>query len=254
VKPGLLPIRFLNPVAFLGGVCFGLGVLIVVYWLICGQARAWPKPLIPDPAVLATHVIVRPEPAPAVVEAIVERPLFLPGRQAQAQSFSGTEDASVEAGSLSDARLVGIASEPEGGVAIISSGGSQFRVRQGEDVDGWTLKRIRNNVAHFVRGDETHDLQLMYRHDQQSAAGAPPGGNHPPQAPSFMPPGAPQAPSFIQPGVPPGGNYPPQAPSFIQPGAPAPGGNPPQPNAGLPQGAEAAYREALMRQGIQPPP
>ncbi|MDR0635279.1 MAG: hypothetical protein LBF91_09925, partial [Azoarcus sp.] len=154
MKPGA-PDRPLDPVARLGRICLALGASIVLYWLIWGRSRALPGPVAPDPEMFAAHAIARPEPAPAIVAAITARPLFLPERQAQDPAASGEAAAFVDAGPLSDARLVGIASESGGGIAIVSRGGTQFRVRQGEAVDGWTLESIRDNIAHFTRGDET---------------------------------------------------------------------------------------------------
>ncbi|MDR0702878.1 MAG: hypothetical protein LBF61_10875 [Azoarcus sp.] len=249
--------RRVDLVARLAWICLALSVAIAFYWLIWGFARPLPKPLAPDPAALVVPPVAPSAPAPGLIAAIAARPLFLPGRQGQEQAFPGMSPASAGADSLDDAHLIGIASEPSGGVAIVSHGGRQARVRQGEELDGWTLDRVQGNVAYFVRGGEMRDLQLAYRPGQP-----PPGGGAlgavPPRSPSYlpMPPGA-RLPGGVMPSAAPGGAA--QAPyPYMPPGMNLPnGGIPPYPPGGMPPRNEEAARNAYqgtLRQGTPPPP
>jgi hypothetical protein len=232
VKPKPPP----DPIARLAWICFALGVAIVFYWTIWGFPRALPKPLAPDPSAFAVHPVAPP--APSIVAAITERPLFLPGRQAQNSAPYGAALAPNEADFLNEARLVGIASEPDGGIAIVSLGGKQRRVRQGEEIDGWTLDRIQSNAAYFTKGGELHGLRLVYR---------------PGQAPPTQAFGAPRP--YIPPGPKNSGGGPPQYPHMPL-GMEAPADMQAFPQTAPPQSAEAAqnaYRETLIRQGAAPP-
>ncbi|MDR1063754.1 MAG: hypothetical protein LBL48_07460 [Azoarcus sp.] len=232
------PVRRPDPVARLAWICLALSVAIAFYWLIWGFARPLPEPVAPDPAMLAVRPVAPPAPAPEAVAAITARPLFLPGRQAQGHAFPGAMSAPVETDTLGGVRLIGVASELDGGIAIISHGGRQSRVRQGEEFDGWTLDRIQDNVAYFVRGGEMRDLPLM-----RGAGQTPPGG--------ALGGGAPRPPPYpnIPPGArPPGGGMPDGAPQmpypYMPPNARAPaGGMPdgasPPPYPYLPPGAES---------------
>jgi hypothetical protein len=218
----------LDPAARLSWICLALSVAITFYWLIWGFARPLPEPVVPNPAMLAVRPAVPSAPTPEAVAAITARPLFVPGRQ-QDYAFNDMQSAPVDTG-LSDARLTGIASEADGGIAIVSHGGKQTRVRQGEDLDGWTLERIQDNVARFMRGNEMYDLPLTRQPGQ-----TPPGGG-----------GAPQAPPY--PYMPSGMNAP--------PGANVPGGMQPFPPNGMPnpgmEPGQDAYPDA-SQQGMPPP-
>jgi hypothetical protein len=266
-KPAPRPARRRDPVARLAWACLALSVAIAFYWLIWGFARPLPKPLAPDPAALAVRPLAPSAPAPGLIAAIVARPLFLPGRQGEEQAFPGMLPMPVGTGSLDDARLIGIASEPFGGVAIVSHDGRQTRVRQGEELDGWTLDRVQDNVAYFVRGDEMRDLQLAYRPDQTSpgggavGAGAPRPPSYPPMPPGARLPGGGMPgggmPGASMPGATPGGAAPPLYP-YMPPGMNPPnGGMPSYPPGTMPsqseEAARNAYQEAL-RQGALPRP
>jgi hypothetical protein len=121
-------------------------------------------------------------------------------------------------------------------------------VRQGEELDGWTLDRIQDNVAYFTRGGEMRDLQLAYRPGQTPPGGGALGTGAPrprpyPHMPSgAMPPDGPPQPLY--PYMPPNMNAPHDGMS------PYPPGGAPSPSE---EAARNAYREAL-RQGTLPPP
>jgi hypothetical protein len=187
-----------NPITLLTRVCFALGGLIVVYWLI---HTIWPlrlpRPVLPDPATLAAHVTVTPSPNPTIVAAITERPLFQPDRQPlPGDEPAGNSGMPVNTDSFNDARLVGIAGDADGGIAIISHGEASSRVRQGEQFEGWTLEALEDRSARFVSASGVRELHLMYEPGQPPAA-APgfsgmPAGNMPPsfsgEAPGAQPP------------------------------------------------------------------
>lgn len=145
-----------------------LGALAAFWWRL---APPWqpPPPLLPDPATLAPPVLAHAPLDAAVVQAIAERPLFAAGRRADAG------DAAADAGGTDaarDIRLLGLLGSGERSVAIVSSGGRTRRVRQGEQLDGWTLQGNDGRSARFTRGESpSRELQMV--HAPQPAVATP---------------------------------------------------------------------------------
>jgi hypothetical protein len=222
------PARPFNPITLLTRTCFALGGLIAFYWLIhIIWPRALPAPVVPDPTALVAHVVTTPAPNPTIVAAITERPLFLPERRGQPGEDPAGGSAMPPGGgdALADARLVGIAGDADGGIAIISRGGAPTRVRQGEQFEGWMLETLEDRSARFTNeGGEVRELHLTYKEQPQGWAEAPPGG---------MPPIAGNVPA------PPPGGFP----------AP-PGGFPAFPDAQQPDTAEAIMDQQSMEEAV----
>jgi hypothetical protein len=125
----------------------------------------------------------------SMVVAILERPLFSSSRLPYEERV---EIAEVETGEEEpqafQARLMGVAIRPEGREALFEREGSKpVAVKEGGEIDGWTVRAIRNDQVLLLssRGEEI--LKLAYappraRRPQQrvatsnAAAKAPNGG------------------------------------------------------------------------------
>jgi len=90
--------------------------------------------------------------------AITERPLFSPDRRPAEE----TED---ETGPLSDLRLAGIVISPASREALIVHGAPPaiVHLKEGEAVDGWTVRQIDPGRVVLSSGGERHELRLLPR-------------------------------------------------------------------------------------------
>jgi hypothetical protein len=180
-----------SPITLLAWTCILLSALIVAYWAVNFiHPRSLPDPIVPDPASLVARAVTTPQPNPTAIEAITERPLFLPERRSPPDEGAGNIAAVPLGDAFTDVRLVGIAGDVDGGIAIIARGGTSSRVRQGELFEGWTLETLEDRFARFVSGGEVRELHLVYEQQAAAAQGwaaAPPPGVPP------IPPGNPAA-------------------------------------------------------------
>lgn len=139
------------------------------FWHLLAPPWQAPEPLPLDAATLAPQTIQRPPLDAAMAQAIAERPLFIPGRTAAAESTTAGKP-----GSFNDARLLGLLGSGDRAVAIISSGGITRRLRQGEQFDGWTLQGETGRIARFTRGEgETREVRMVHAVQPPPTATAP---------------------------------------------------------------------------------
>lgn len=163
--------RLSDPVLRLTQLCAVLVILIVLYWLILARPRLLPEAIAPAPSSLVAETVARPTPDSTVVAAFTARPLFMRERRPLPVDNTPTEEPLV-VDPFGGARLVGVIAEPEGGVAIISRDGKQYRIRQGEKFDGWTLVTLEDRLARFTgAGGDARELQLTHK---SAAPGTPP--------------------------------------------------------------------------------
>lgn len=176
--------------------------------------------------------------------AVLDRPLFYPGRRPAPVAKSGS---GARSDPLDSIHLFGLFSGSEGGGAIVQVEGKTRRLKVSEALGDWTLKEVRPREVVFARGGENRVVPLVQAKQggatpAAAAAGARAGGSMPSfpfpmQAPSGVPSFTPQgslptaAPPRIDsgpggPGVPggpggPSGNAAAPAPSNAKPGAPS---------------------------------
>ncbi|UVC12618.1 hypothetical protein IHQ71_31615 (plasmid) [Rhizobium sp. TH2] len=118
------------------------------------------------------------------LKAFAERPLFSSARRPTSEKrlTTAVEPAESLEPTL-EFKLLGVTFGPDGAVASISSGTTRYSVREGENVEGWTLKKI--DVSHVIieRNEEINTLRIFAKNevnppvtqDGQDEVGAGPG-------------------------------------------------------------------------------
>ena len=141
-----------------------VGTCLVMVCVVFAEIRA--RPIIHDaPTFQATAAEGLPAPpAPSRqampeknrLEAIVERPLFSSSRRPH------SEQTSVASGPSLDLSLFGVVISPDEAVALVKpgAGGGAMRVKQGEEISGWTVARIEPDRI-LVRRDVTERELLL---------------------------------------------------------------------------------------------
>jgi hypothetical protein len=97
-------------------------------------------------------------PEKARFSAIVERPLFLPARRPP------SEKAVAAATPTPDFSLFGVVISTGEPLALVKpdAGGEPFRVRQGEEISGWTVDRIESDRIVIRQGGTESELLLDF--------------------------------------------------------------------------------------------
>lgn len=151
----------LLPVLFLAA-CIGLG------WVIYQELRAFAAPEMRSPATRAATADVpalesRPNfrmPPEQRFAAILERPIFSPGRRLP------EEEAETEAvvDSVLGLKIIGIVIAGDAPLVLAApeSGGDPVRLHVGDRHAGWTLGEITAEEVIFRRDDEERRLQLKF--------------------------------------------------------------------------------------------
>jgi hypothetical protein len=102
----------------------------------------------------------------AMREEIVNRPLFWPGRQPLSAQPGGPGESAANEGAkqseLGEIKLVGIfgAGNSAGIIALVK--GEKRRILVGEDLDGWTLKKVKPGAGVLVNGGRRERLVLEH--------------------------------------------------------------------------------------------
>ena len=103
----------LRPLMLISAVAGILGSLVAAYWMF--EAKPWEPPAIisPDPAALKPATVPRFAADAAVLNAIVERPLFIPDRRPPALVNAAAEagDEAEKRDVFADVQLLGILGE-----------------------------------------------------------------------------------------------------------------------------------------------
>ncbi len=129
----------------LGALCMGLAAIIVAEVSVIALAN--------DVSVTAAGKEAQPPemrmPAniDSMVAVILERPLFASARIPYEEAVAtDNDDAGDEAPQQLQARLTGVAILPEGREALFEREGSKpVAVKEGSQIDGWTVKAIRTD-------------------------------------------------------------------------------------------------------------
>jgi hypothetical protein len=221
----------------------GLNVLLVclLAWLWIdpqGGLRGvhWqpPAPIRPELGALSATAIGREDADVARFMAILDRPVFTPGRRPPPPPKAA---APVVADPLEGVHLYGLFSGPEGGGIIVKVDGKTRRVKLSEAVGEWSLKEIRAREVVFARGAETRVIPLVAARQAAAPAAAVPSaaGGQPTLPGTRLPPG------FAPRGFPrTGGPAAAPAPAAPPPVAATPDASPAQPAAPAPAPATAA--------------
>ncbi|MEO7392698.1 MAG: hypothetical protein ABIU58_11015 [Ramlibacter sp.] len=158
--------------------------------------------------------------------AILDRPLFYPGRRPAPVAKNGP----ARADPLDSIHLYGLFGGPQGGGVLVRVDGKSRRVKLSEALGDWNLKEIRGREVVFSRGAETRVVPLVQARQANAASGTPLGS----AAGALGPGGAPggfQFPFQLPPGI----NFP-AAPMAVPPTAsatlPAAISSPPAPSVG----------------------
>ena len=146
------------------------GTCLVMVCVVFAEIRA--RPTIHDaPAFQATAVEGLPAPPTPSgqampeknsLEAIVERPLFSSSRRPHSEQ---TSVASVASGPSLDLSLFGVVISPDEAVALVKpgAGGGPMRVKQGEEISGWTVARIEPDRILVRRDVMERELLLDFK-------------------------------------------------------------------------------------------
>ncbi len=166
-------LRALSPRLLLAGLNLALLAALAAFWLYAAPPWQPPAAMAPDQATLAVQPVSRPALEPAAAQAIQERPLFIAGRHGSTAESNGDG----KSGAFGEARLLGLLGSGKQTVAIVGSGNTTLRLKQGDKLDGWSLQGTEGRRAHFSRGaDETRELQLEHA-PQPPAPAAPASAN-----------------------------------------------------------------------------
>ena len=168
-------------------ICAGLGAVLA--------AEVAVKAFTPSVSAASETAAPAPSEMPSIpdvdsmVAAILERPLFSASRLPYEETVEIAEVETGEEGPVTfQARLTGVAIRPEGREALFEREGSKpIAVKEGDEIDGWTVRAIRNDQVLLLssRGEEI--LKMAYapprvRRPQQrvatsnAASKAPPNG------------------------------------------------------------------------------
>lgn len=92
---------------------------------------------------------------------ILARPLFASSRR---PVFGSSPTASVVVSQTLGLSLMGVSISSSDKFALVapSEGGSAFRLREGEDYQGWSLSQIQSNNILFRQGGREQRLELSY--------------------------------------------------------------------------------------------
>lgn len=212
--------------AFLIGANALLVCLLAWLWIDpAGGVRGvhWlpPAPIKPELGSLSSNAVAREDAEVGRYMAMLDRPLFYPGRR-PAPVAKGPAGARTDP--LDSLHIFGLFGGSEGGGALVRVEGKTRRLKLSEALGEWTLKEIRPREAVFARGVESRTVPLVQAKGSGGTVAA--GGLPRPAmgAPTFQPPFNLQSlhgwqgpvPSPMAQGVPPA-----PAPAVVTP-APAP--------------------------------
>jgi len=141
------------------------------------EAGTAPLPLVYDPPSLAAY------------GAILERPLFVPGRRGDEPGQTQVAEAAQPPAATLNLRLEGVAiapgDRPSDRVAVVRRTTNQevLRLTPGEAVDGWKLAEVRTDRVVMRAGERTQELLL----EIAGGGGRPGVGPRPPPRPAPRP-------------------------------------------------------------------
>lgn len=137
---------------------------------------------------------------------IVDQPLFIEGRQPVEATGETQRNAAQNPSALvgkPNIRLTGIIMIPDALVALLQDNmGKNFRVKQGETIQGWDVDSIQNDKITITNGTDHQDMLLREPKPAKKLPGA-----------AVSPPSAPPP----RPEMPDGMSQPPQAPEYVEP-------------------------------------
>ena len=136
-------------------VCTGLAAVLVAEISIGAMGSAVSAE--PDVKVSASLDVPALADIDSMVATILERPLFASSRVPYEEAVAAGEDEEQDAPQQLQVRLTGVAILPEGREALFErEGGKPVAVKEGGQVDGWTVKAIRTDqvVLSNASGEE----------------------------------------------------------------------------------------------------
>lgn len=160
---------------------------LVLWWTLFSQFR-WtaPAPRIPDYQQVLEGVAPPGRLLLSDYETLLQKPLFEEGRTPPVPKPVAEPAAPppVEAppppDTLGRVQILGVYGNAQGGVVIVRANGKSQRVRVGDELEGWVLRRIDGRAIHFSReGAEERVLELK-RAESARAAPAAPASARPP--------------------------------------------------------------------------
>ena len=156
-----------------------------------GSSLASEATIEPAPAETGTAILplVYDPPSLAVYDAILERPLFVPGRRGAEPAETPVAEAAQPPAATLALRLEGVAiapgDRPSDRVAVLRRTTTQevLRLTPGEAVDGWKLAEVRADRVVLRAGERTQELLL----ELAGGGGRPAVGPRPPPRPPPRP-------------------------------------------------------------------
>lgn len=111
-----------------------------------------------------------PRASPGDYPAMVARPLFMESRRPPAKSRRAAVDASAPGDE--DLRLTAIAISERGRYALVRKGreGETVHLKEGSEVEGWTLVEVRPAEISLRRGEEVRTLPLLREVTEETGA------------------------------------------------------------------------------------
>ena len=137
-------------------------VMIGVFWLWGTSSWESPAAIVPDAAALTPFAVKRIGPDGAMLSAIVDRPLFVADRRS-ATAETEVAETIAPADIFNNISLVGIIGKGAESVVIVRVNGQTRRIRQGDQLEGWTLQETDGRTAWFGHGaDQKRELVMRY--------------------------------------------------------------------------------------------
>lgn len=158
----------LRPQILLLGMNFILGGAIITFWMFGAEPWSPPSAMPLNAAVLVPFQIKQAVLDSNLLNAIIERPLFVAERRPVTEKTAGEVNATVDI--FNDVKLVGILGQGAQSVVIVNIGGKVRRVRYGEQLEGWTLQQVDGRVARFAQG-EGQNKELVMQYAAQKGSG-----------------------------------------------------------------------------------
>lgn len=153
---------------------FNVLLLCLLAWLWVDPQGGWrgthwqpPAAVKPELGGVSAAMVAREDADVARFMAILDRPLFSPGRRPPPPPKSA---AAARADPLDAIHLYGVFSGSEGGGVIVRVEGKTRRVKLSEAIGEWNLKEIRGREVVFSRGDETRVVPLVQAKQAEGAA------------------------------------------------------------------------------------
>lgn len=146
----------------LGVVCAGLGAIVVTEISV----KAF-TPSVSSVSEVGAPALIEMPSIPdidSMVVAILERPLFSSSRLPHEEIVEITDVETIdEEPQKFQARLMGVAIRPEGREALFEREGSKpIAVKEGGEIDGWTVKAIRNDQVLLLSRSGEEILKPAY--------------------------------------------------------------------------------------------